>query len=126
MMQTNFRIVNDFKKNKEYYCDKLGFEFQESVNENNEKVLILKYENILIDFILRSSIKDFRKDVKDDGTHFMLFEVQNLELEKQKIESNNIQIFDYITDKEFSFLDCNEFEIKYIQYEIAHLQRDLI
>lgn len=125
-MHANNRIVSDFHKNEEFYCDKLGYEFQELVNDNKENVLILKYERNYIDLILRSSIKDIKNELKDTGIHPMQMEVDNIDVEKEKLENNGIQILNWIPDKEFLFSDCNGFEVKYIQYEIANLHRDLI
>jgi len=126
MLYSGSRNVDDFEKNKEFYCTKLGFVFQENVNENNEKVLTLEYEDNLIKFVLISSLKDVRKDREEESFHIMQIEVHNLELEKNKISNNKIQILEWIPDKEFLFLDCNGFNIKYFQYEVANLYRDIL
>lgn len=123
---SNLRIVTDFGKNKKFYGDILGYEYKEELNENNENILLLKYEKECILFTLRSSIKDIRNSIKDVGILPMQIEVEDLKLEKDKLENNNINIISWIPNQELLFLDCNEFQIKYIQSAIPIILEGLI
>jgi hypothetical protein len=117
----NHRIVKDFKINKEFYTNKLGFECVEGINADNEKILTLKYEENTIQFMLKSSIKDVTKYLYTETEIPLQLEVQNLEFEKDNLERLNFKIKDYIPSKEFQIRDCNDLWIRYFQYEIANL-----